>query len=372
MRKVLHVTPLASDTRRLVYESRGSWSVVVPSDPANVPALIADQDFDFILFDIALTGVWVPDLLAAINAVDRRPPLFILSREYSFCFLEYSRTMGACGYFHVPYDFSALRERIDRFFDAASLPADPTRQEVDLLVDTLLGTSPAMTRLRSEIVNLRARRDPVLIRGETGCGKDLVARLLHRNSPVAEGSYKAMNVSCLPFSLADGLLFGTAKGAFTDSINAPGLFEQADGGTAFLDEIGDLDPALQPKLLRVLEDGLVTRLGATEPKGVSFRLVCATNRDLDAMVASRAFRADLFYRIDVIRMHIPPLRDHREDIPLLAGSCLTSQGKVLSSNALDKLHGYHWPGNVRQLFGCLSRAASSCEGEVIYPEQIRF
>ncbi len=372
MKKVLHVTHLASDTRRLVYESKGEWTIVVPSAPDRVVALIFEETFDFILFDIALTGVWVLDLLADLNANPRRPPLFILSREYSFCFLEYSRSIGACGYFHIPYDFPALRERIERFFDACALSPDLSRREVDSLADILLGSSPAIARLRSEIVRLRPRRDPVLISGETGCGKDLVARLLHRHSAASTGRFKAINVSCLPFALADGLLFGTMRGAFTDAVDAPGLFEQADGGTAFLDEIGELDPALQPKLLRVLEEGEVTRVGARESIPVNFRLISATNRNLSALVGDGAFRADLFYRLDVIRIEIPPLRDHREDIPQLAASCLNGQNKVLSSNALDKLYGYHWPGNVRQLFGCLARAASGCEGEVIYPEQIRF
>lgn len=372
MKKVLHVTHLASDTRRLVYESRGLWTIVVPSTPERIADLLREERFDFILFDIALTGVWVPDLLANLHSNPHCPPLFILSREYSFCFLNYSRSIGACGYFHIPYDFSVLRDRIDRFFDACPLSQDLSRSEVDALADTLLGSSAAMSRLRSEIVGLRDRKDPVLIRGETGCGKDLVARLLHRHSSAASGSFKAMNVSCLPFALADGMLFGTAKGAYTDAVDAPGLFEQADGGSAFLDEIGELDLALQPKLLRVLEDRSVTRLGARDAVEVDFRIICATNRDLETMVQAGTFRADLFYRLDVIRLELPPLRDRLEDIPQLAASYLIGQRKVLSSNALDKLHGYHWPGNVRQLFGCLARAASGCEGEVIYPELIRF
>ncbi len=372
MKKVLHVSPLASDTRRLVYESRGVWTIVVPRSVDRVPALIVEERFDFILFDIAVTGAWVPDLLSAIVAVPDRPPLFILSREYSFCFLEYSRTIGACGYFHIPYDFSALRERIDRFFDASALPGDPTGGDLNRLADSLLGNSFAMTRLRMEIVNLRSRREPVLIQGETGSGKDLVARLLHATSPASDGPFKALNASCLPSGLAESLLFGTTKGAFTDSANAPGLFEQANGGTAFLDEIGELELGLQPKLLRVLEDHEVSRLGSSASKAVDFRLICATNRNLREMVEGGAFRADLFYRIDVIRIEIPPLRSHPEDIPVLAASCLAGQRKVLSSNALDKLHAYGWPGNVRQLFGCLSRAAAGCEGEVIYPELIRF
>lgn len=372
MKKVLHVTHLASDTRRLVYESQNVWTIVVPSSPDRVAALLTEESFDFILFDIAVTGVWVTGLLADINTNPQRPPLFILSREYSFCFLEYSRSIGACGYFHIPYDFSVLRERIERFFDACAFSPENGGPDVDSLADTLLGSSPAIARLRSEIVRLRDRRDPVLITGETGCGKDLVAHLLHRHSTAASGRFKVMNVSCLPFALADSLLFGTVKGAFTDAVDAPGLFEQASGGTAFLDEIGELEPALQPKLLRVLEEGNVTRLGAADPLPVNFRIICATNRHLETLVKEGSFRADLFYRLDVIRMPIPPLREHREDIPLLAASCLNGQRKVLSSNALDKLHGYNWPGNVRQLFGCLSRAASGCDGEVIYPEQIRF
>lgn len=372
MRRILHVTSIASDTRRLVYESRANWSIVTPAMPQRSLELLQSESFDFVLFDIAVTGVWIPDLIAAIASIPSHPPLFILSREYTFGFLQFSRDIGTCGYFHIPYDFRALKERIDRFFQMRAIPTPAKNGSIDRLADEILGKSDAMKRLRAEIVSLRNKKEPVLIRGETGSGKDLVARLLHRHSPVSAGAYTVSNVSCLPGALAESLLFGTVRGSFTDSVDAPGLFEQADGGTLFLDEIGELELSLQPKLLRVIEDRKVARLGSARKKTVDFRLICATNRNLEEMVAQGTFRADLYYRIDVIRLEIPPLRAHPEDIPVLAASWLSGKSKILSSNALDKLHGYRWPGNVRQLYGCLSRAALACDGEVIYPDQIRF
>lgn len=368
MKKVLYVPSRESDGRRLVYEARGLWSVVTPSGYQTLQGLIDTGNFDFILFDIALSGVWGAGVLSALTSSASCPPLFILSREYSFSFLEYSRDAGACGYFHIPYDFRALRDRIERFFDFRY----PAGADSDPLAAELLGRSPSMYRLRAQIAALKNALEPVIIRGETGCGKDLVARLLHRNSPCASGPYRVFNASCLPTGLADSILFGTVRGAFTDSVNTSGLFEQSDGGTLFMDEIGELEPALQPRLLRVLEDKIVTRLGSSEERPVEFRLVCATHRSLEDMVAAGGFRADLFYRIDIIRLEIPPLREHAEDIALLSESYLSRMKKVLSSNAIDKLHGYHWPGNVRQLFGCLARAAVGSDREIIYPEQIRF
>lgn len=374
MRKVLYVTSYLSDARVLTYKTLGVWTVLTARNQAETIDCIESERPDFIFFDLGLTGCFAPDLLKRISVIPSLPPLFILSREYAFSFLSLAREAGACGYFHIPYDGTAIITRINAFFDA--LPKEgleglsgERKSELDKI---LLGTSRAMHALRNNIQRVSSTCDNVLIRGETGSGKDLVARLIHDNSPVSKGPFVSLNVSCIPATLAESQLFGTVKGSYTDSIDTAGIFEQADGGTLFLDEIGELDLSIQPKFLRVLENGVVTRLGSCSAKRVTFRLICATNKDIESAITKREFREDLFYRLDVLRFSVPPLRERREDIPLLASAGLSRYGKRLSNNALIKLGRHDWPGNVRQLFQCLSRAASMSRGNIIYPEAIQF
>jgi DNA-binding NtrC family response regulator len=359
--------------------------------------LVGSGSFDFILFDIAMTGLCAADFLIRLSSLHRHPPVFILSREYSFQFLDFAHNCGVVGYFLIPYSIDRLSASIHRFFEGIhdgdssfAEPAVADSREVASegptsygslshpdsakkhLERTLLGKSPLIENVRSRILKYRHSLDPVLITGETGSGKDLVARLVHRNSSVSSGPFTAQNMSCVSSSLAESQLFGSVPGGFTDARANPGVFERADGGTLFLDEIGELDSGLQPKLLRVLEDGEVMRLGAAKAKKVHVRLICATNRNLSDDAKVRLFRADLLYRIDVLRLELPPLRDRPEDIPVLAASFLSKYRKRLSLGALDKMQRHDWPGNVRSLFGCLARAAGESTSEVIQPGHILF
>jgi transcriptional regulator with PAS, ATPase and Fis domain len=211
-----------------------------------------------------------------------------------------------------------------------------------------------------------------LITGETGSGKELVAKMIHSYSTVSTGPYAILNSSCIPSTLAESILFGTLPGSYTGAVDVKGLFEEANHGSLFLDEIGELDSGLQAKFLRVLEDKQVSRLGSHLKKRVEFRLITATNRSLNQLVSAGLFREDLFYRLEVFRLETPPLRAHPEDIPLLSRGILEKNHKVLSNDAIDKLIGYSWPGNVRQLFHCLLRACASCDSDIIPPEKILF
>lgn len=347
-------------------------------DLGRAPLEITANRYDFIFFDIGLTGLNAIDLLERIIAVHGHPPVFILSREFCFSFCMMAQKAGVCGYFQIPYQFPVLFRKINRFFAAAggaSSPGDGMttgEPDSDVLGDMIRGTSIPMCKLRKDILSLRAHTEPVLIHGETGSGKDLAARAIHEHSLAASGPYRAWNASCITASLAESTLFGTIKGSYTDAGNSKGLFESADGGTLFIDEIGELDKALQPKFLRVLEDKQVQRLGSSQSVTVDFRLVCATNRCLQDTVASGDFREDLYHRLDVLRLDIPPLREHPEDIPLLVSGLLQTYHKVLSNNSIEKLQDYSWPGNVRQLYNCLLRASCTATGDVIYPDQIHF
>ena len=218
----------------------------------------------------------------------------------------------------------------------------------------ICGAAPTMQELYDLIDRIAPADSTVLVQGENGTGKELVSRAIHAASPRADRRFVVTNCSAFNDNLLDSELFGHKRGAFTGAVaDKPGLFEMADGGTFFLDEIGDMSPALQVKVLRVLQDGTFTRVGDTETRTVDVRLICATNRDLSAMVAAGAFREDLFYRIHVLVVALPPLRDRREDIPLLIDTFLArhrrTKPKRLAPACAAQLLAYPWPGNVREL-----------------------
>jgi transcriptional regulator with GAF, ATPase, and Fis domain len=231
--------------------------------------------------------------------------------------------------------------------------------------DMIIGTSSAVRDLLRSLDQLAPAQTPVIITGESGVGKELVARALHYCGPRAKHPFVAINCAAIPENLFEAELFGYQRGAFTGAVNAhTGAFEAADNGTLFLDEIGDMPLAMQVKLLRVLETSEIQRIGASEPKRVNFRLVSATNRKLEDDVREGRFREDLYYRVQVYPVHIPPLRARRDDIPPIAHHHLSviavreHRGQLrLSPAALDKLVGYSWPGNVRELVNLLERAA---------------
>ena len=233
-------------------------------------------------------------------------------------------------------------------------------------LDALLGDSPGIVGVRQLIPKLAASPAPVLITGESGTGKELVARALHLSGPRRMNRFVAENCAALPESLLESELFGYGPGAFTGAEKAkPGLFEAADGGTLFLDEIADTSPAVQAKLLRALESGEIRRLGETETRRINVRVVAATSGDLNSRLASGRFRSELFYRLGVLAVDLPPLRERHEDVPTLAQNFLelfrTQTGKEVpgfTSEALEALTGYSWPGNVRELRNVVERAAT--------------
>jgi DNA-binding NtrC family response regulator len=372
--RVFYVTSCAADARALVYRTRNFWRVTHSVDLPSSVRTVSENAFDLLLFDIGLTGCNAEDLLHSLTALSFCPPVFIMSREQSFPLVVLACNTGALDYFHLPCDIAHVINTVNNKLIASGLhPCSASAmEESDRQCAELIGTSSAMRSLRREIFRLRVSDAPVLIRGESGSGKDVAARLLHRNSPASSGPFEALNMGCIPVDLAESLLFGTVRGSFTGSVDSAGAIEQSDGGTLFLDEVAEMGLPVQAKLLRVLEDHMVRKLGSTRSRLVDFRLVCATNRDLEEMTVLKEFRQDLLYRIDVIRIYVPPLREHPEDIPLLAKRVLSSYPKALSSGALERLYAHDWPGNVRQLFSCLTRAVSLASGDIIHPDEIRF
>jgi DNA-binding NtrC family response regulator len=242
----------------------------------------------------------------------------------------------------------------------------------------MVGESPPMQKLFALMRRVAPSDSTVLVRGESGTGKELVARALHRNSRRAEGPFVALNCATLSPTLLESELFGHERGAFTGATGRRiGKLETADGGTLFLDEVGEIPVDLQARLLRVLQEREFERVGGNRPIPVNVRLIAATNRDLEAAIAEGTFREDLFYRLDVITLHLPPLRQRTGDIPRLAEHLLSAharnQGRArlhLSPEAMDCLGAYSWPGNVRELSNALERAVVLTEGERIESEDL--
>jgi len=237
----------------------------------------------------------------------------------------------------------------------------------------LLGNSPPMQKLYEQIRNAAASEAPVLIHGESGTGKGLVAAAIHKTSRRKDGKYVKMNCASLNDQLLESELFGHSKGSFTGAIrDRVGRFEAADGGSIFLDEVGDMSPLMQAKLLRVLEEKVVERVGENEPVAVDVRVMSATNRNLEKMVREETFREDLFYRVSSIAIRTPPLRERPQDIPVLAGHYLKKISAVnnrkierISPHAMALLEEFSWPGNVRQLVNTLEYGAITCRGETL-------
>jgi two-component system response regulator PilR (NtrC family) len=250
--------------------------------------------------------------------------------------------------------------------------------------DNIIGRSPNMRALFDLISTVAPQSSRILITGESGTGKELVARAIHENSPRSEAPFITVNCGAFPETLLESELFGYLKGAFTGANeNRQGLFQAAHGGTLFLDEIGDMSPTMQVKLYRVLQEGKIRPLGSTEETDIDVRVIAATNRDLEKAIAAGEFREDLFYRLSVIPLHLPPLRDRREDIPLLARAFFERFRKSMEKPvegiepaAMAQMEAYDWPGNVRELENTMERSVALETGRLIsvsvLPEKIRY
>jgi DNA-binding NtrC family response regulator len=323
-------------------------------------AALRQRRYDLVISDIRLGRDSGEQLFYTVKAENRVLPPFLFITAYGS--IEKAVTLlklGAVDYIIKPFDIDELILKISALTDDA-------RTLTPLDQEPKLGMSLAMRRIEATLPLLAARNASVLITGESGVGKEHVARLLHRHRANADQSpFVAINCAALSESLLEAELFGYEKGAFTGALRTkPGVFEQADGGTLFLDEVGDMPPPMQAKLLRVIQDRCLVRVGGEREIKVEVRLVCATNRDLKAMVGEGTFREDLYYRINVIHLHLPPLRDRTDDIPWFAQQFLNEYfalhtdepAKQFDHSALHALIEHPWPGNVRELKHCIERA----------------
>ena len=330
-------------------------------------------------FDLCLTDMRLPDgtgleLVQHIQQRHAQVPVAMITAYGSLDTAINALKAGAFDFLTKPVDLGRLRELVATALRLRS------GEDAEGPVDTrLLGESPPMKTLRNQIQKLARSQAPVYISGESGSGKELVARLIHEQGPRAEKPFVPVNCGAIPSELMESEFFGHKKGSFTGAIeDKQGLFQAANGGTLFLDEVADLPLSMQVKLLRAIQEKAVRAVGGQQEVVVDVRILCATHKDLAAEVAAERFRQDLFYRLNVIELRVPALRERREDIPLLAETMLKrlSEGSGLTSakltgEALDKLKCYRFPGNVRELENMLERAYTLCENDQIQAHDLR-
>ena len=334
---------------------------------------------DILLSDIRMPGVDGVQILAAAKQRDPDLPVILMTAQATLQSAMQAVNEGAFYYIQKPFRNDELLAIVRRAAEHRKLRVEnrTLKQEIRRREREGAGRPVGRSRAWSDVLRLAETVAPtdstVLLQGESGTGKEVLARYLHELSGRTERPFLSINCGALPEGLLESELFGHVKGSFTGAVrDKDGLFQAAEGGTFFLDEIGETTPATQVKLLRALQQREVIPVGGTEAIAVDARVIAATNRDLEAEIKRGAFRSDLFYRLNVIAIHLPPLRDRREDIPLLANAFLSRTAeqrrqppKALSADALQALQRYDWPGNVRELENALERAAILSPGETI-------
>jgi two-component system response regulator AtoC len=351
--------------------------VETAADVAGGEQVLASADVDLVISDLRMPGGSGLDLLAAVKRLELDVPVILLTAYGTVEGAVEAMHDGAFDYLLKPFDADELKMRVTRALALRRYRAEnaflQARHDEDAGLDGLIGVSPALTRVVELARQVAPSDASVLITGETGTGKEVLARSIHQRSARHERLLVPVSLAAVPLELLESELFGHARGAFTGVVaERAGKLELADGGTLFLDEIGDAPLALQPKLLRVLQDGVLERVGANQRRQIDVRVISATNRDLEGAIAAGTFRSDLYYRLRVIQIEMPPLRERREDIPYLAGHFLRRFGHrrpggppAITREALALLEAYAWPGNVRELENVIERAVVLCRGDVV-------
>lgn len=358
----------------------GHEVTVCPDGTAALKALERGGPFDAALLDLKMPGLTGIEVLAKIKQLSPDTQVVILTGQASVDTAVQALRLGAFDYLTKPCKWAELEVILGRIAERRDLTNRATALETRLKAaegtPTLVGETPAMLEVKRLIETVAPTEATIMILGETGTGKELIARNLHDRSHRAGGPFIPVNCGALPENLVESELFGHRKGAFTGAdTNRKGLFEVANGGTLFLDEVGELDKSVQVKLLRFLESGEIRRVGENDPFRVDVRVLCATHRDLRSMVADETFREDLFYRLNAFEIHLPPLRERRQDIPLLARHMLRRFAprrgdEAMTPEFLEALMAHDWPGNIRELANAVERATILSGGGPLRPEHL--
>ena len=365
----------ARSTLALLLRKRGHRVAEAPCVTEAVK-ILTDDTFDLIVTDLRMPDGTGLDVLRAVKAQNHDADVILLTAYAGWESAKEAMQLGAFDYFEKGREPAELFVRIDRALADKALRRENENLRAQITeryaLPGIIARSPEIRRVLDLVARVAPTDATVLIHGESGTGKELIAKAIHHASPRARQPFVAVNCGALPESLLESELFGHVKGAFTGaSMGKKGLFEEAHRGTLFLDEIGEMTPALQVKLLRALQDGEVRAVGSTQSATVDARVLAATNRDLDQMMRQGGFREDLYYRLNVIALTLPPLRERREDIPALAEYFLTrfaarqERTLRLGPDALDRLLAYAWHGNIRELENAMERAAILSRGDTV-------
>ncbi len=343
---------------------------------------VEKDEFDVILLDIFLGDVDGLELIESIQDLNPTAAIIVITGHGTTQTAIEAAKRQAYSYLTKPVDRNELLDLVDRAASAASITKEETEIGVAQTAQSIdgqgrmVGQSPTMQAVYQIIGRAAVSDETVLIMGESGTGKELVAELIHQNSPRSDNPFVVVDCSAIPPSLIESTLFGHVKGAFTDAhADRKGKFEQADSGTIFLDEVGELPIDVQMKLLRVLQERKIEPVGSNDTRPINVRIIAATNRKLDTAISQKTFRDDLYYRLNVVPISLPPLRERKEDIPELI-DLFTSRfaqeyqlPKIgISSETIKKLIEYEWPGNVRELENAIKRALVMCSGQMLLTE----
>jgi len=367
------------ESLRYTLENEG-FDVVTATGGREGLRLLAEHEVDVVLADLKMPSMDGIELTRRIGRDYPRLPVILMTAYGTVSSAVEAMREGAVDYLPKPFETDLLLATVERSLRQRAVDAELALLRRELKerygLGNLIGRSASMQRVYETISRIAATNATVLIQGESGTGKELVARAIHYNSQRRRAPFLSINCGGLTETLLQSELFGHEKGAFTGAdFQKNGLFEEAHGGTLFLDEVGETSPHFQVTLLRVLQEGTIKRVGSARTIDVDVRIVAASNRNLDQEVAAGRFRTDLFYRLNVIPIVVPPLRDRRDDIPLLAAHFLsrfTGQHNrptlTLSPQAMDRLVAHDWPGNVRELENRMERAVLLCTGDSLAPE----
>jgi DNA-binding NtrC family response regulator len=383
MKKCILVVEDEEKLRRVLQlQLEGAGYQVLQASAAEQGLKLADQA-DLVLTDLKLPGMDGLELLSALRRQNSFTPVVVMTAFGTVESAVEAMKSGASDFLMKPFSLDHLNTVLEKALEIRELRAENLQLKEALghryEFNNIIGRSPAMQEIFATITRVAPTRATVLLAGESGVGKDLIARAIHHHSPRRDRPFVKINCTALPENLMESELFGYEKGAFTGAnTSKPGKFEQADTGTVFLDEIGDVPASVQVKLLRVLQEREFERLGSNKTRHIDVRVLAATNVDLRAALENGTFREDLYYRLNVMPINIPALRERKEDIPTLAAYFVAklsneigSPAKSISPEAIEKLMAYYWPGNVRELENVIERSLVLAAGEVLRAEDIR-
>jgi DNA-binding NtrC family response regulator len=377
MRKVLVVDDELSVRESLKMALKPDYAVITAANAEEALKLLEEETPDVVLLDVLMPGTDGLAALEKLHAVNDSVPILMLTATQTRQTAFQAGRLGAYDYIAKPFELEDLKLRLQHALEHQALLAEnqELRSEVTRRYQfgSIIGKSKEMNRVFKTIEQIAGTKTTILITGESGTGKELVAKAIHYNSPRSDKPFVAINCAAIPESLIESELFGHERGAFTDARSRQiGKFEVAEGGTLFLDEIGELSGPTQAKILRVLQEKEIQRVGGTETLRIDVRMITATNKDLEEAIRAGHFRSDLFYRINVVPIFLPPLRERREDIPFLIDHFLKKLGggakgapKRFAKKALDLLINYDWPGNVRELENVVERVVALTDADTI-------